>query len=109
VIEPRNPYECGADVVLCAEGHTECPVVARGTRSAGVEEQGMYSKDSPGTWEVSSLHTKLSGRAPREQKPRPRSVASTLCGSEQETQCGTAERRQRAGVGDEKSEPLNST
>jgi len=30
--------------------------MARATKSAEVEEQGMYSKDSPGTWEVSSLH-----------------------------------------------------
>jgi len=47
----------GADVVNLTEGNTECVVVAGCIRSAGVEEQSMFAKGCPGTWEVlSCLH-----------------------------------------------------
>jgi hypothetical protein len=111
VIEPRNFYQSGADVVLCTEGHIARPAKARGERSAGVEESGMPARVAQEPGRSRALHSKEAEKGRRQRNgPGPVNVASTRTGSELNRR-GVEPRSEgnEAKRGAEKSEPLSST
>ncbi len=87
-----------ADAIPQAEGNIERAEVAGHARSAGVEEQGTYTKGPPGTWEISSLPIDVREGSPV-NKPRLAHVALDGTRANLERTVGTAERRQRSDAG----------
>ncbi len=98
MIEPRNEISCGADVVLCAEGHIVRCALASGERSTGVKERSMLAGVPQEPGRSRSLPSRQRrGRRLRKGPGWQRQIA--ICRSEQRSTRGTVRRRQRSQAG----------